>query len=320
MSEFMQTAEQQQGYERFAGSMATMEARGAHAAVLCGVEGCERERRISFHGKGACSGPCLELLLREAVIEEQALATAAAFRARPRVQLGRILVEQGTITEAQLDKALRSQRATGAGKLGSWLKQQVDLPESDFTAALSIQWRCPVFRAGAFVPGRMAVYLPKLLIEEHGALPLRVTGAPERLALGFEDHVDHELVHAAERMHGMEVDAGLLVATEFWHGTRDVLAVPFPRVYQVQPSSHDAMIAAMGRLLIQTQAIDARMVAVRSCFWLRFWISAPGSGREGQTVVHDLLCTPRNAQQELYEPEPGNDVEMLLREMSRVLC
>ena len=176
----------------------------------------------------------------------------------------------------------------------------------------------------------MVEYLPRPLVEEHGALPLRISGTPERLTLCFEDHVDHELMSAVERMHGIGVDAGLLTASEFWQGTRDLLSVSFPRTEMVVAASHDGMIGAMSRLLAQAAPEEARLVAVHGCYWLRLWTSAGDMSRPGGTgkpekrsatygnVVHDLLCTPRRPRQELDPGSEADDVEALTAAMARV--
>ena len=287
--------------------------------VRCAAQGCTGEGRYHFGGQQACSRACLQALLRGSVLEEQALAARIAVNALPRVQLGRILIDQGTINEAQLEQALRSQRATGAGRLGCWLRQQVELPEAEFTAALAIQWRCPVFRTGTFAPARMASYLPRPLAEEQGALPLRLTGSPARLSLCFENHVDSELMSAAERMHGIHVEAGLLTASDFWAATRALLSVPFPRVAVVEACSVEGMIEAMSRFLIESDAAgaaEARMVAVHGCYWLRTWTAAWGGSQE--LVERDVLCTPA-----VGAPRPGSgyagEVELLTAKMLRVL-
>ncbi len=260
----------------------------------CSVQGCEGVGRYRVNELAACSSECLEQLLRGVVLEEQAFATAAALKAGPRVQIGRILIEQGTITEPQLERALRSQQAAGAGRLGCWLKQQVHLPEADFTAALSIQWRCPVFRLGTFNAGRMISYLPRPLVEEHGALPLRLTGTPARLSIAFEDHIDYELIHAAERMHGISVDAGLLTAPDFWQVTRNLLELRPPAIPILQAPSHDCMAQALSRALTQAPIAEARLVVVYGCFWLRAWLR-PGSQAAPHAGFVDLLCSPSGA-------------------------
>ncbi len=285
----------------------------------CAAHDCPGAGRYLFNGQRACSRECLEVLLRSAVIEEQTRATAAALRARPRVLLGRILIEQGTINEAQLEQALRSQRATGAGRLGCWLKQQVELPEADFTASLSIQWRCPVFRLGNFASARMVSYLPRPLMEGLGAIPLRLTGSPHRLALCFEDHLDYELLSATERMHGVGADGGLLTATEFWQATRELLGVRFPRVEEVETASPDAMVEAMSRLLVVSGAEQARMASVHGCYWLRLWTSSGRTDRTSAPTAEsaDILCTLRAGSPRAHGDE--DTVERLTSSMLRVL-
>ena len=281
-------------------------------APHCAMPGCKGRSLYPFESGGACSPGCLQQLLREAVAEEQRLAHLEELEAKPRVKLGRILIEQGTINEAQLEQALRSQKATGAGLLGCWLKQQVHLPEAEFTAALSIQWKCPVFRSGTFAPARMAAYLPRPLIEAHGALPLRVTGSPERLSLCFEDHVDYPLMHAAERMHGISVDGGLLTATEFWQVTRELLSVRAPTVTVLSASSTECMTEAMARSLASSDISGCRLVAVHDCFWLRTWIKVENPDHSVTQVVQDLLCTIRQSSGETSAPAEAQEIDTLV--------
>lgn len=243
-------------------------------SIPCSRPGCTKVAYFELDGGWACSEACLCELLRSA-IEQQAVEAQIRQNGNTRVQLGRILIEQGSITEAQLEQALRSQRATGAGRLGCWLRQQVDLPEADFAAALSIQWRCPVFRVGNFSASRMAGFLPRVLVEQNGALPLRVTGDPARLSVCFEDHVDEGLLVGLERMHGLTVEAGLLTASDFWQVTRELVGVScVPSISAVAPST-DCMADAMSRVLVRAQASRARLVAINDLYWVRFWRPMP---------------------------------------------
>lgn len=250
------------------------------ATAHCSRPACEGTAQYQLNGAWACSEACLHALM-QATVARHALEAKVQQVAPTRVQLGRILIEQGSITEAQLEQALRSQRATGAGRLGCWLRQQVDLPEADFAAALSVQWRCPVFRVGNFSAARMAGFLPRILVEQNGALPLRVTGDPARLSVCFEDHIDDGLLLAMQRMHGLIVEAGLLTASDFWQVTRELMSVSsVPSVAAVAPSI-DRMTEAMSLVLARAQAKSARLVVVNDLFWLRFW-------RRAATPLADL--------------------------------
>lgn len=276
------------------GLVAGMEAPAIHAGRVqvkkmdgeehwrCSQPGCLQTGQYRLNGLRVCGRACLETLLRRVLTAEQAYALVADLGAGPRVQLGRILIEQGSISETQLERALRAQTTTGAGKLGSWLKQQVDLSDADFAAALSIQWRCPVFRLGNFVPRKMAFFLPRQLAEKRGAVALRITGETPRISVCFEDHVDPELLRAMEQMHGIPAEAGLLTATDFWHATRELLGVPFPRCASVISPSIDNMAQAMSHVLMSLEAPEARLVAMGDTYWLRVWqtrIDAPARSR-----------------------------------------
>lgn len=299
-----------------------IEEKGAAASGRkCSFAGCESTGKIRLNGKWACGRACLEELLREAIVEEGMRSAALTLRARPRTLLGRILIEQGTITEGQLEAALRSQRATGAGRLGCWLKQQTELPESEFTAALSIQWGCPVFRVGNFASHPMAGYLPKLLIEQSSAVPLRLSeGSPERLSLCFEDHVDYQLLQAAERVHGIAVEAGLLTASDFWAASNALDRAVFPAAVAVEAASVDRMAQAMSYALIKAYAGHARLALVGGCYWLRFWkaredveASPAGCG------AYDILCTPRAGDLDIVDAESSEAAAALGAAMLEVL-
>ncbi len=264
------------------------------------------QRIHTFAGQPVCGAECLEMVLRAALSREHALSTAAALETGPRVRIGQILVEQGVITEAQLERALRSQRLTGAGRLGTWLRQQTQLPEEDFAAALSIQWQCPVFRVGAFSPERMVPFLPRHLAESLGALPLRVSREPERLTICFEDRLDYELLRACERMHGIPVEGGLLASNEFWYGTGELLKAGFPPARLVTANSLEEMIAAMTETMMRSAISSAHLVCVRGYYWLRLWAIA---GPEGKSAARDVLCTLRPCSE--FAPDGQLAEEML---------
>ncbi len=263
---------------------------------MCASPECGGATRFRLNRRAACSPECLRFLLSSIVREENRRtgeAAACLDWQPPQPFIGRLLVEQGSVTEAQLAQALESQRATGAGRLGCWLKQHMQLRDAELTAALALQWRCPRLRVGTFAPAAMAAYLPRPLLEQHGALPLRVTPLADRLSLCFEDHKNPALIRAVERMHGLEVEAGLLTAPEFWRTTRELLAVRFPRVKTVDAGSPESMMEAMARLLALSDVAEARLVAVEDCYWLRVWIASESDGSTSRIEMCDVLCTLR---------------------------
>ena len=264
------------------------------APSRCSVHGCIAEGKYMLNGEWACGARCLELLLRVAIAAEQKMAAAAAtLRPLQRVPLGRLLVQQGSITEGQLERALRSQQATGAGKLGCWLKQQVDLTEAEFSAARAKQERCPVFGIGDFQPASLLRYLPMLLGEHSNVVPLRIAGSPYRLVLGFEDAIDHVLVSALARMHGIEVEAGLMTATEFWAATREFLTVRAPQPAVCEASTLEDVLQCIVAAMVESGDEQGRLVATSGYYWLRTWTARePGVRQGAQPGAKDFLCRP----------------------------
>jgi hypothetical protein len=256
------------------------------APALCAAPGCGGDGRYTLNGSSACSRRCLDILMRSALLRKQTQTTEAPPKSRTHVRIGSILVDQGIITEGQLERALRAQMAAGAGRLGCWLKQQSNLSEADFTAALAIQWRCPVLPLGTFSAIEMASTLPRWMAEEGGAIPLRLSGQPQRLTLAFEDHINDEITQAVEQMLGIGVDPGLLTASEFWQATRELLTVRYPPAARLRASSLDGMVEALSHALSETGATTARMVMVQGKCWMRFWVESTAQG----LVSRDLLC------------------------------
>ena len=256
------------------------------APALCAAPNCGGEGRYTLNGSSACSRSCLEILMRSALLKKQMQTAEGSPKSRTHVRIGSILVDQGVITEAQLERALRAQMAAGAGRLGCWLKQQSNLSEADFTAALAIQWRCPVLRLGTFSAAEMASVLPRWMAEEGGAIPLRLSGQPQRLTLAFEDHIDDEITQAVEQMLGIGVDPGLLTASEFWQATRELLTVRYPPAARLRATSLDGMVEALSQALSETGAATARMVMIEGNCWLRFWVASTS----GNLVPRDILC------------------------------
>jgi hypothetical protein len=256
------------------------------AAARCAAPGCGGKGRYMLNGSSACSRSCLEVLIRSALLRKQTQTAEGSPKSRTHVRIGSILVDQGVITEAQLERALRAQMAAGAGRLGCWLKQQSNLSEADFTAALAIQWRCPVFRLGTFSAVEMASVLPRWMAEEGGAIPLRLSGQPQRLTLAFEDHIDDEITQAVEYILGIGVDPGLLTASEFWHATRELLSVRYPPAARIPVTSLNGMVEALSHALSETSAAVARMGIIQGNCWLRFWVESTS----GTLVPRDVLC------------------------------
>jgi hypothetical protein len=101
------------------------------------------------------------------------------------MQIGQILVEEGTVTQAQLDEALAFQRATGR-RLGNILTEKGFLTERDFAESLARQLELPFFDLEGYVIDPAVVALvPEHLCERYRLIPLMKT--QDRLLVAFAD-------------------------------------------------------------------------------------------------------------------------------------
>jgi hypothetical protein len=159
-----------------------------------------RAEGLEFSGRRYCSPACAEGAFASEF--EGHLLAARQERQRPhRVPLGLLLVSRGLISPAQLQEGLLRQRARPALRLGRLLLEMKALEESPLTAALGVQWGCPVFPLQARRPEPdCAGLVPRALLHARGMLPAHHAPATGVLHLACTQRIDHTLLYAIERM------------------------------------------------------------------------------------------------------------------------
>lgn len=234
-----------------------------------------RRQTPRFEGWWACSPECLAEMVRGALMRESQDGGEAAGVHRHRVPLGLMLFSQGAITEEQLRAGLEAQREAALRgetprRIGRWLIEQGSLNEMQLARALSLQWNCPLYSAERFDPARAAPLMPRLLVEACGAAPLRRT-ASGRLLVAFEDGLDHCVSLALEQVHGAPVEAGVMRPQEFRRVRETLMTAKFPRLRMIEVANRNVLVRALVQRMEQVQPMDAALVRVREYFWLRMW-------------------------------------------------
>jgi hypothetical protein len=107
-------------------------------------------------------------------------------------------------------------------------------------------------------------------VDAFGALPLRVA-AGRILYLGFEDRVDPALALASERMTGLHVEVGLVEGSRFRPAHARALEARFPPVELMEAATEQALAMALTRAIEESRAVEARLVRIHDCLWLRVW-------------------------------------------------
>jgi hypothetical protein len=242
-----------------------------------------------FEGGWSCSAGCTEARIQAAVARELDGRAGSPRNHRHRVPLGLVMLEQGWIAAADLRLALEAQRTAGTGRLGEWLVRR-GVGEQLVTRALGLQWSCPVLPLEFHDAEAMTWAMPRLFVDAFGALPLRVA-AGRLLYLGFEDRIDPVLALAVERMTGLRVECGLVRGSEFLPAHARMLGAGFPPVELIEAASEPALVRALGRSIERARPVEARLVRVHDCLWLRMWRPASDRQRPGLSGVADIVCS-----------------------------
>ena len=126
-----------------------------------------------------------------------------------RTLLGSILLEQGAITQEQLDQALAEQRRqNNAKRIGQILLDMRAVSEAALLKALSAQLECPVIDLNAEPPDPEALRIvPSEFALRHQLLPLRQTD--HMLTVAMADPLDIQSIDDLRLLTGFDVQARL---------------------------------------------------------------------------------------------------------------
>ena len=289
------------GKPRWTGASPYTERRGLPGARLglmetCANPGCGsgwlhlwRSRSAPvFEGGWSCSAACTRARMAAAVRRELDGRGRSPESHRHRIPLGLVMLEQGWISSNQLRQALGAQRLAGGGRLGHWLVRQQGVSEQLVTRALGLQWSCPVLPMEFHDAEALTVLLPRLFVDAFGALPLRVT-AGQLLYLGFEDRLDPVLALAIERMTGWRVESGLVEGSLFRPAHTRMLSARFPSVELIEAASEQAAVLALAKAIERARPVEAQLVRVHDCLWLRMWLDAQSEPLPEAASVRDLI-------------------------------
>jgi hypothetical protein len=245
-----------------------------------------------FEGGWSCSAECTALLLSAALGREMEGRGTPAEAHRHRIPLGLLMLRQGWITSQQLREAVEAQKAAGGGRLGDWLVRRQGVSEQLIARALGLQWGCPVLGMEFHDGEGLTPLVPRLFVDAFGALPLRVA-AGRILYLGYEDRLDPVLALALERMTGLRVESGIVRASEFRPAHERLLGARFPAVELVEAASEPVLVQVLARRLEKAKPVEARLVRVHDCLWLRMWRRGQPRPVPELDAVEDLICTLR---------------------------
>jgi hypothetical protein len=245
-----------------------------------------------FEGAWTCSAECTAALVSTALGREMDGRGVSSDTHRHRIPLGLLMLQKGWITQQQLRAAVDAQKAAGAGRLGHWLMRQQSVNEQMIARAIALQWACPVLGMEFHDAEGLTSVVPRLFVDAFGALPLRVA-AGKILYLGYEDRLDPVLALAVERMTGLRVESGIVMESDFRPAHTRMLSARFPAVELLEAASEPVLVQAIAKRLERVKPVEAKLVRVHDCLWLRMWRRQQHLPVPDLDGVEDVICSVR---------------------------
>lgn len=178
--------------------------RAACALLSCQGTGSRWQRLLGrragayLHDEFYCGPQCLEAAL---ISEISRLRTMTPGALPPnRIPLGLLMVARGKITHIEVRAALEAQRRARHGTIGDWIEKLGFASEQDVTAALALQWGCPIASSFERAPVDFPGGIPLPILEAFQMVPFNYAARSGMLYLAFGARVDHAALYAIERV------------------------------------------------------------------------------------------------------------------------
>jgi len=149
----------------------------------------------------------LQQALRESL--EKVPPPPRSLQTQHRLPLGLMMLSRGQLTAEQLHAAVKAQSAQG-GPLGRWLEKLGYASEQQVTAALGLQWACPILPALAAHHLECARMLPFPLLQHLRMLPVWQGAQKGTLCVAFSDGVDYAALNAVGEILGCRAEPCLV--------------------------------------------------------------------------------------------------------------
>ena len=244
-----------------------------------------------LEGGWSCSSSCTRARLGQLLRREGEQRDAWPGVYRHRIPIGLVLLEKKWVTHEQLKKGLNEQRSGATGRIGKWLMDNCGLEEARLTQALSIQWNCPVFSLDNAPAFPAVLPVPRFFLESFRFFPLRRAGTGA-LYIAFEDHIDHSVTLAIERITGYTAEAGLVNGSGFEREHRARLGGRFLPTRIIEAAGMNSLLQALTSLIEKAKPVETRVVRMHDFYWLRLWKEGVRAGADAAgDGIEDVICS-----------------------------
>jgi len=117
-----------------------------------------------------------------------------------RIPLGLLMVARGKLTHLEVRAALEAQRRARYGSIGDWIEKLGFASEREVTAALALQWGCPVASSFDLCADNSRASIPLAILEAFRMIPFNYAESTKTLYVAFGARVDHAALYAVEKI------------------------------------------------------------------------------------------------------------------------
>lgn len=176
-----------------------------------------------------------KILVRLGMVSEDTLTNilGVQMQSTTKMRIGEMLMAQGYITEAQLEKALEQQKITGQ-RLGKTLVSLGFMPEEKLIEILSIQFEIPYVSLSNFsFDPDVVKYLSEHVCRGYNVVPLFVNAKEKILTIAMSDPTNMRVIDIVKFKAQMDID--VVMASE-----KDVTAA-IERLYAERVSADETL-------------------------------------------------------------------------------
>jgi hypothetical protein len=165
---------------------------------------------VCVHGLRYCFPHCFERELMRRLVRMQPTRAVRRTLAH-RLPLGLLMLSRGDLTDFQLRQTLQEQQRHKGRRIGQCMQQLGYVREPQVTAALALQWCCPVLKT---LPQQAVdCGVPLGLLRRFQMLPVHFSAAARALHIAFADDIEYPALVAIEEMVDCKTQACLTTSS-----------------------------------------------------------------------------------------------------------
>jgi len=196
-------------------------------------------------------------------------AIAPSAQPANRIPLGLLMVARGKLTHLEVRAALEAQRRARYGTIGDWIEKLGFASEREVTAALALQWGCPVASSFDFSPDNSRAYIPLVILEAFRMVPFRYFASTNTLNLAFGARVDHAALYAIEKILECRTQPCVSSPRSVARQLERLRQIPHPNDVEFFTADFSEMARITSSYTARISPDEVRLSRVGQFIWLR---------------------------------------------------